>query len=567
MKFFAPLNSEIQPSLQEIEVATFFQLPHFQIIGLPGPEVAEARERIRAAIEASGFEFPRRRVVVNLSPASIRKQGTGLDLAMALALLRVSWPNSSSSTQRLAPGRNASGSAIRIGAWGELSLEGNIKPAGQLTRVIHAAWNGGLHYLILSRTEMSGALESLELILRVRMEMSVSAREDRFPGDPPQLIAVDHLREAWDILAHRAQGDPVPSFSHSGLQSGGYLQKSTVFEEKSVPPSLMPLSPLLQRMVCAAVAGEHHIFLLGPKGAGKSHALEWLIALQMPPVSWDQLQNQLIQEMRPYFLAERPYPSNRPTRPVRRISPQVKPASLIGSARGNKIRPGELALAHGGILVADEFLEWPRDSREILREPLERGKVILSRVCGAVELPARFQFSATGNLCPCGGWPSFIPMPSDQEGKKIHRCRCPTALRKKYLAKLSGPIMDRIDLVAWVFQCNGNSVEKNLECSGFENLLEKITQAQSTLIHRWGSTPGTWDGAETEALIRAQRNFHLNLIKYPELSLRSRHKILRLALTFAALDGCEEPNSSHFSESYFYRSEQVMNSLFFESSD
>src|SRR4051812_9363156 len=147
MQICAPLNSESIPVLQEIEVATSFQLPSFQIIGLPCPEVAEARERVRSAIEASGIEFPRRRVVLNLSPASIRKRGTGLDLAMALSILAIS-----------------DRQEIRLGAWGELGLDGSVKPAGQLTRTLFATWQGKLSHLIFSKTEYSQAESALDCI-------------------------------------------------------------------------------------------------------------------------------------------------------------------------------------------------------------------------------------------------------------------------------------------------------------------------------------------------------------------------------------------------------------------
>ncbi|MBI2711943.1 MAG: hypothetical protein HYX41_03620 [Bdellovibrio sp.] len=141
MNIFSPLNSEPQPSLQQIEIATFFQLPSFHLIGLPSPEVAEAKERVRSAVEASGFEFPKRKVVINLSPASIRKRGVGIDLAIALAVLNGA-PNQEQPSRK------------RIAAWGELGLDGRVKPAGQLTRSVFAAWKGGMSDILVSAEEL-----------------------------------------------------------------------------------------------------------------------------------------------------------------------------------------------------------------------------------------------------------------------------------------------------------------------------------------------------------------------------------------------------------------------------
>jgi hypothetical protein len=173
IEILAPLNSEPRPSLQDIEVATFFQLPSFHIIGLPGQEVGEARERVRAAIEASGLEFPKRRVVLNLSPASIRKRGTGLDLAMALAVLAI-----------------GSEQEFRLGAWGELGLDGAVKPVGQLTRSIYAIWCAGVRILLLSRCEIHEAHQALATI-----------RESReFSSLLPALVPVDSLTEAWNLI-------------------------------------------------------------------------------------------------------------------------------------------------------------------------------------------------------------------------------------------------------------------------------------------------------------------------------------------------------------------------------
>ncbi|MEO7162564.1 MAG: magnesium chelatase domain-containing protein, partial [Bdellovibrionia bacterium] len=338
MQISAPLNSEPIPCLQQIEVATFFQLPSFHIIGLPSPEVAEARERVRAAVEASGLEFPRRRVVLNLSPASIRKRGTGLDLAMALAVLELSNEQSFS-----------------LGAWGELGLDGTVKPVGQLTRSLFASWNGNLEFLILAWEDFPTALRILENI-RVSGE---------FQGEPPILVPVRTLLEAWTRIAGGAR-----ALAQLGTQARSEL---TIFSpelpeiKQAAPNFLLPLAPSLERMIGVAAAGCHHTLLLGPKGTGKSHAIEWLIALKPPLSPTERLRQALIIDLE-NSTGSIPFESQAETeaRSVRRVSSQVRPGALVGSATAKVIRPGAFSLAHGGLLVADEFPEWHRDSREAL---------------------------------------------------------------------------------------------------------------------------------------------------------------------------------------------------------
>jgi magnesium chelatase family protein len=535
MKFFTLLNHKLDPALQEVEVATFFQLPNFQIIGLPGPEVAEARERIRAAIEASGIEFPRRKVVLNLSPASVKKRGTGLDLAMALAVLSASMERES----------------IRVGAWGELGLDGKVKSAGQLTRVIYAAWREKLSYIVLSRDEFPNALKSLKMILQVKDHECPNAYR-QFVGEPPKFIPVETLREAWTILKQE-----IPKPLEGTLEGFDFAEgeAENSFQSPSNLGSLMPLSPSLERVVSASVAGKHHLLLLGPKGAGKSHALEWLMSLQLPISHQNRLQNQMILELRMESELES-QKHLQGTVPIRRISSQVRPSTLIGSVAGSHVRPGEFSLAHGGLLLADEFLEWSRDSREVLREPLERGQVVVSRVNGSVEFPAQFQFAGSGNLCPCGGWPASVSRPQGMDSRSSQLCRCPCMVRKKYLSKLSGPILDRIDIVAWVFQSKRIHGVSSSKLDHVEKLQMKIGKAQNLLKQNWSQVPGVMSGAALESLLDVHPTFRSELSKFSGLSLRSQHKILRMAFTLAALDERGEPKSSHFAEAYFYRSEQ-----------
>jgi magnesium chelatase family protein len=521
MTIAAPLTSEAAPALQWIEVASSLQIPSFQIIGLPAPEVAEARERIRASFQASGLDFPRRRVVVNLSPASIRKRGTGLDLAMALAVLAS------------AEDRRTDGSGLTV-AWGELGLDGRVKGAGQLARALFAAWEAQATRFVLSREELPTALRVLALI----------RRSGEFPDPAPALLPVRTLQEAREKLRQPAKPGAL-SLAPEPPEGPG----SGDDDELPADASLMSLSPALERVVAIASAGEHHLLVLGPKGTGKSHSMEWRVALQPPAPDRTRLRQLLIREMTG---------SREAAEPIRRVSAQARPAALIGGANLLSIRPGEASLAHGGILVADELPEWARDTREALREPLERGAVTLSRAHRVLELPASFSLAANGNLCPCGGWPPQLPIPLEsQEAAAPPRCGCGGALRLRYLQRLSGPILDRIDLV--FLTTGGNRPEPAALPAGRDRLRElrdRVAETRSSLVATWGAPPGRLGGSRVEELLRERPHWRAGLARVSGASLRGRHKLVRVALTLSRWDGLAEPGAEHFLEASCYRAER-----------
>lgn len=511
MQVLAPLNNDPSPDLQRIEIASSFQIPGLHIIGLPAPEVVEARERIRAALESCGFELPRRRVVLNLAPASIRKRGTGLDLAMALAVLSLSLPSEPRE---------------KIAAWGELSLNGTIKPAGQLTRTLYSAWQGGVERLFLCTEEIIPARKVLSLLLKAGI----------FHSLPPSLVPVLNLNEVWDQLQRPSQVDSSnpPDFGSE-------------FPGAEYGDALLPLSPSLERSICVAALGAHHLLLLGPKGTGKSQAAEWLIALQ--PESSERMK---IRHLLMLELAQARATTDLAT-PVRRVSPGVRAGALIGTYTSGEVRPGEFSLAHGGILIADEFPEWPRDSREALREPLERGTITFTRSKASVEFPARFSLAANGNLCPCGGWPPEFPIPLEHEREKIPRCRCSHSKRTQYLARLSGPILDRVDLVLLV---TNSSTRDRKTASPFDLLRNRVLSARRLAKEAWDEIPGLLLPHQLEGFLLEHPEWVETLDRLQLTSLRSRHKVLRVALSLSAWDQTPEPKLGHFLEASCYRPER-----------
>ena len=527
MKIGAPLNNDPAPTLQWIEVASALQIPSFHIVGLPNQEVSEARERVRSAIAASGLDFPRRRVVLNLSPASIRKRGTGIDLAMALAVL------SASCRESVHP------SAIWV-AWGELGLDGSIKAAGQLTRAIYAAWKSGAGTLLLAEVEADQAHRSLSWIQQSR----------ELQGRAPEIVPVANLSEAWKFMTDISKRKPLFRLTSSLLP-----------EIEPRPTSgLIPLPGSLERLLGIAAAGRHHILLLGPRGAGKSHALEWLTALQPPFSPKAFLHQVLLAELRQNG-TDSPMVPGTFSESIRRIGAMVRPAALVGNVSAGMLQPGEFSLAHGGLLIADELPEWARDSRESLREPLERGKITLTRKQISVELPASFTLAANGNLCPCGGWPPEIRPPFEDTCRgNLPDCSCSPVLRRGYLARLSGPILDRIDIVQLMrgkskseirgspkFTFSASEIAERLE-----KLRSKVAEAQRRSTELWGKPPGLLTASEAEEFCKMIPS------RISAANLRARHKLIRLALTLACWDGVAKPRHTHFMEASLYRPDLLL---------
>lgn len=513
MPIFSPLHSGPIPGLQAVEAISYFQIPSFTIVGLPAPEVGEARERVRSAILQSGFEFPKRKLVLNLSPASIRKRGTGLDLPIALAVL----------AERAEPPLSG-----KIAAWGELGLDGLLKPGGLPARSLYAAWKGGVETLILSNEEVSEAMRWL----------SFFQESKTLSSPPPKLIGVDRLSDAWAI----ARGEPVTTSTQASIPLESQASVSHGSHGRQ-PVPLPPPTPTLRRVLEASAAGCHHVLLLGRKGAGKTHAIEWLCSLHEPWSASHQVEQALLSEL---FFAS----GSANAQSIRRVGTQVRPQALIGQACGDgTIRPGEFSLAHGGILIADELLEWARDSREAMREPLESGGITLTRQGARATLPARFTLAATSNCCPCGGSASARLNPEIEDPS----CICLPQSRARYLTKLSGPILDRVDLSVMVAGTAKASGEK--ACIAIEHARTRVHKAREILKRSLHVAPAWLEPAALEDWLSDHSAARASLEELQAKNLRSRHKMLRVALTLSALDGLEAPTEAHWHEASAYRIE------------
>jgi len=459
---------------------------------------------------------------VNLSPASVRKCGTGLDLGIALAIL----------AEREKHQKGGS-----IVACGELSLDGSLHSAGRVTRTLFAAWKHQASKVIIPASDIHAAQASLSLL----------RESSAFQSPSPTLLTASSLSDAWNQLVGKRPSCSIVAeeISQAPLETN-YRRADTSDHE------LLPLSPLLERAILASSLGSHHLLLLGPKGSGKSHALKWLQALQPERSGKMQLHHQLLAELRPSERVE----LNRA--PFRRVGPHTKPFHLLGSARASSMKPGEYSLAHGGLLIADEFPEWARDSRESLRGPLESGTIAIPGAQGASsELPARFLFAATGNLCPCGGWPRELPLPETSgSGLPVPNfCNCSPAHRKHYRSRISGPVLDRMDIVLFVTSMPDSFAQKKVP---IQALRERLSKGRIELEKRWGEIPGRLSAGELERLLETNQLWQRWLGGVRVATLRSRHKVIRLALTLAWLDGQSTPSSAHFAEAAYYRAETAL---------
>jgi magnesium chelatase family protein len=474
------------PAWIEVEIHACFQIPGLQILGLPAPEIREAKERILAAFPASGFEFPRKKVTINLAPSAIPKWGTAHDLPIALRILSL--------VEALPPGPP-------VLASGELGLDGGVRSTGSpalLMELLLTDPRPDGFRVILAEDDHRAYLN----LLRWRQRKGL-----RLPGNT-QVFCIPHFSQVRKVLS----GNATPAV---------YLPTIEEDRQKGASSSntshLLAPGPRLERILTLASIGRHHTLLLGPKGVGKSESLAWFRTLAGDPDPQDSWTRIVHQESR----NEAPDPGL----PARRVHSQVKPQHLLGSFGPKGYRAGELALSHGGFLFADEFMEWSRDSKESLREPLEARSFRLTRVQGSVEVPCDLQLVATGNLCPCGGLP--VELARLIPGSKGN-CRCPPGITRAYLSRLSGPILDRIDLPVLLRAESGRATEKHPE----GRIREAVINGRKFALEHFGALPSRMSIAGLEADLTNPGI--RSLLDAASSSFRFRHKTLRVAKSIQA---------------------------------
>jgi len=479
-----------------VEVDVAFGLPALTIVGLAGSQVQEARERVRSALRNSGFEVPARRITINLSPADLPKDGTGYDLAIGVGILAAS-------------GQLPAGERLgRTALVGELGLDGALRPVPGTMALAAAVRAAGIPSLIVARSATGEAATVAGLAVH----------------------GADTLGEA---VAHLAEVRTLPRAEPTQLPADPMAPRGPDLAE-------VEGQPLARRALEIALAGHHNLALCGPPGIGKTLLLRCAASL-LPPLDDDEA----IEVSRIYSVAgllDRRAPLLR-ARPFRAPHHTISTQALVGG--GPRVRPGEASLAHRGILLLDEALQFRSDALDALREPLEGGSLTIARVEGALTMPARFTLLAAFNPCPCG-W----------RGSRARPCTCEDGVARRYAARLSGPLRDRIDL--WVTMSQP-AARPPLPVDGVEPspaVAARIATAWRRQLARQGMTNGELPAAALDV----EHGFGADVIgviakrgRTFRLSPRRMHRAARVARTIADLFAADAVTQEHVDEALSYR--------------
>jgi magnesium chelatase family protein len=484
--------------LVQVEVSLGAGLPTFSIVGLPATVVRESKERVRAALTNSNFEFPVGHITVNLAPADLPKEGGRFDLPIALGILLASGQISGSPNPTPAE------------YYGELGLGGELRPVrGLLLAAVNAAQLG--HEIIVPR----GNTEEALLVCRTPVR------------------AADHLLE---VCNHLAGTITLPNCNLGGSQQ---LRR---FQAQSSSLDLSDVRGQLhaKRALVIAAAGGHSVLMIGPPGSGKSMLAQRLPGLLTALTTAEALEVASIASVSAMGFDE----SSFGRRPFRAPHHTASAPALVGG--GSRARPGEASLAHHGVLFLDELPEFPRASLEALREPLESGVVSVSRAAMQARYPAAFQLVAAMNPCPCG-----------YEGDPSSNCNCTPAEVQRYRAKISGPLLDRIDMHVEVPRVEVDEFDEAVDRGeSTSSAAARIVRARQVQLTRQGICNAGLADSQIERWCcpdRAGRNILDRYMKRLGLSARSRGRVLKLARTIADLDEDEIISASHVSQAIMLR--------------
>src|SRR5437870_6579667 len=485
----------------DVEVDVSSGLPHTTTVGLPDGAVREASDRIRAALRNAGFEYPQRRVTVNLAPAGVRKEGPHYDLPIALGVLAA----------------EAKPPLPDLASWcilGELGLGGRVHGAPGAPPSAGAARRGALGGLIVP---------------------AANAAEAALAGGPP-VFGVETLAEAVAHLRGEAPRTPT-TVDAAALLADAQLAAGDLADVRGQPHA--------KRALEVAAAGGHNVLLIGPPGSGKTMLARRLPSV-LPPLGLDEAIEVTVIHSVAGLLDGRPLVA---TRPVRAPHCSISDAALLGG--GSPIRPGEVTLAHRGVLFMDELPEFRRNALEPLRQPLEEHRITIARGTGAVTFPAAFQLVAAMNPCVCG----WLGDASDQ-------CRCTPPLIDRYRARVSGPLLDRIDLHVEMPRVAVASLAE--DAPGGEasptiraRVVAARARQQARLTRLGVAVNAHVPGREVRRLCRIDARGRRLLEAASDrlgLSARAYTRILRVARTIADLAGEDEITTSHLAEAIQYRS-------------
>ena len=482
----------------EVDIAP--GMPTLAVVGLPDAEVRESKERVVAAVRNSGFDFPTKRITVNLSPAELRKSGTQFDLPIALGILAAS--------EQLSP--DAAAKIKDLLVLGELALDGSLRPCAGVLPMLISCKKLGKTAVIPPQNVLEGQVSGAPFITPHTLKELAGYLEGKLTLQDVKLSYVPQEEES-----------PVAELDFSEVKG----------------------QALAKRALEIAAAGGHNVLMIGLPGTGKS-----MLAKRFPGILPPLTQEESLEITKIYSICNLMGKSRLLTRrPFRDPHHTISDVALIGG--GSTPRPGEVSLAHNGVLFLDEFAEFSRSSLEVLREPLENGRVTISRAKETVSYPARFMLIAAMNPCPCG-----------HLGDPIKPCTCSPMQVNRYKSRISGPLLDRIDLTVNLNPVKYSDWNKKSEGETSAQIRERVLKAREIQRSRFKNSATTANAFMTPKEIKdfcllpagADAILETAMRKFG-LSARSLDKILKTARTIADLDGKENIEVKHLVEVMQYR--------------